>query len=129
MYNFEIWAFLNVDYIIKALVLLKPCFNLIFPPADYVLGIRYTKTYIYQVFAIYSSLSLANFSSFCYLQSTVTSKFTENLLVTDDCQQQISRLLASDSRLSPASSLKKCITNRAERTSSSVLHCNVTVAA
>ena len=57
-----------------------------------------------RVFAIYSRLSLANFSSFCELQSTVTNKFTENLLVTDDCQQQISRLLASDSRLSPASS-------------------------
>ena len=56
------------------------------------------------VFVIYSRLSLANFSSFFYLQSTVTSKLTENLLMTDDCQQQIPRLLASDSRLSPASS-------------------------
>ena len=51
--------------------------------------------------------------------STVTSKFTEYLLLTvdchqqiyrkfaSDCQQQISRLLASDSRLSPASSIGK----------------------
>ena len=39
-----------------------------------------TDTIICRVFAIYSRLSLANFSSFCYLQSTVTSKFTENLL-------------------------------------------------
>ena len=38
----------------------------------------------------------------CYLQSTVTSKFTEYLLFTVDCHQQIYRIFAIDSRLSPA---------------------------
>ena len=39
-----------LEYIIKALVLLKPCFSLIFSPVDYVLGIRYTSTYILSSF-------------------------------------------------------------------------------
>ena len=37
---------------------------------------------------------------FCYWESSDTSKFTEYLLLTDICQQQISRLLASDICLS-----------------------------
>ena len=37
-----------------------------------------------------------------YLQTSVTSKFTKQLLVTDVCQQQIYRLFASDRRLSVA---------------------------
>ena len=47
-------------------------------------------------------LSLANLPIICYLQSTVTSKFTEYLLLTVDCHQQIYRIIAIDSRLSPA---------------------------
>ena len=57
---------------------------------------------IYRLFAIYSGLSPANLPNICYLQSTVTSKFTEYLLLTVDCHQQIYRFFAIDSRLSPA---------------------------
>ena len=44
----------------------------------------------------------ANLPIICYLQSTVTSKFTEYLLLTVDCHQQIYQIFAIDSRLSPA---------------------------
>ena len=47
-------------------------------------------------------LSPANLPIICYLQSTVTSKFTKYLLLTVDCHQQIYRIFAIDSRLSPA---------------------------
>ena len=43
-----------------------------------------------------SYLSQANMPSVCYLRSSVTRKFTEYLLLTDVCQQQISRILAID---------------------------------
>ena len=46
-------------------------------------------------------LSAANIPSYCFLQTSVTSKFTnEKLLVTDVCQQQIHQLFISDRRLS-----------------------------
>ena len=53
---------------------------------------------------ISSTRLLANMPEFffCYLQTSVTSKFTENLLVTDICQLQIHRFFASDNRLSVA---------------------------
>ena len=50
-------------------------------------------TVLYQMKLVYNT---------CYLQSTVTSKFTEYLLLTIDCHQQIYRIFAIDSRLSPA---------------------------
>ena len=53
------------------------------------------------------NLSAANLPIICYLQSTVTSKFTEYLLFTVDCHQQIYRIFAIDSRLSPATPFKK----------------------
>ena len=63
---------------------------------------------VYRIFAIYSRLSPANLPNICNWQSTVTSKFTEYLLMTVDCHQQIYRIFAIDSRLSPATPNIKC---------------------
>ena len=46
---------------------------------------------IYRLFAIYSRLSPANLPNICYWQSTVTSKFTEYLLLTVDYHQPLTR--------------------------------------
>ena len=46
---------------------------------------------IYRSFAIYSRLSPANLPNICYWQSTVTSKFTEYLLLTVDYHQPLTR--------------------------------------
>ena len=40
--------------------------------------------------------------------ASVTSKFTEYLLLTVDCHQQLYRIFAIDSRLSPATPIKIC---------------------
>ena len=56
-----------------------------------------------------TKLSAANLPIICYLQSTVTSKFTDYLLFTVDCHQQIYRIFAIDSRLSPATPIKKSL--------------------
>ena len=66
-------------------------------------------------------LSAANMPSYCYLQTSVTSKFTKILLVTDVCQQQIHRHFPSDRRL-PVANFRLFAIDRRLSIASSIIY-------